>query len=870
MADDNAPDDSTGTGRTAPIDPIDPSTADADRLPVGARVRRYIVLDVLGEGGMGTVYAAYDPSLDRKIALKVLQRGRLPDADRAVLLGEAKTLAKLRHAHVLAVHDLGAMEDGRLFMTTDLIDGSDAGAWARAARRTWREVRDVFVQAGRGLAAVHRAGLVHRDLKPSNILVDSSGHACVADFGIAVANDDDHTGLAGTRVYMAPELSEGVAASPASDQCAFGLALHELLHGHRRGERARGDGARRVPRFLRAAIARMTASDPAARFPDMDAAVRAIAVDPGRRAAAIALGAVVLATAVTITVAVRGSPAPPPCEDDAELLAGSWDPERRTAVQAALTTGNAASVDEALAGLDSYAQDWRAARRDACLATRVRHDQTEDVLTLRMECLGRRRGALDALVDALARAGKLGARDPVRAVNGLPSVVVCSDVTLLRARVPLPHDPGQQREIAALEAELDAINAQSSLDQLPADQERVRAAKVAGEAKRLDAPHVLARALYLRATGETGATQIRTLQDSVVAAQAARDYERFVVASQSLAVYTCNAGQDPALVAELARASYEAAGRPRSLEEDVLWLEGSLGLCTSRAEVSIAAFSRIYELNVVRDLPARRGMAASAATNVASAYSYEERHEQAVAWSQKAVALTEPMYANSHQIIGHYMAAWTAILLGDHALALGAIESTERKLLALGDRAGELGCYLPMTRGLLLLARDDDRANARRLLDEAAACVEPFGASESLIALFGLRARTELALARGDAEGALALARVVAKIMATDPADKRNAIAHALVARALVALNRTDEAAAELARAEPFLAKDDHHDERWAMTAFARAELQLARGDGAGAVRLATEARELRSKRKDAFHVAELDALLSRARARSR
>ncbi len=860
--------DNANTGDTRPLEPFEsPAERDPERLGVGARVQRYIVLDVVGEGGMGTVYAAYDPSLDRKIALKVL-RGKLGEAQRALLIGEAKTLAKLRHPNVLAVHDLGAMPDGRLFMTTDLIDGSDAKVWSRAKPRSWREIRQVFIQAGRGLAAVHRAGVVHRDLKPSNILVDKSGHVCVADFGIAVPTDDSDAPHAGTRAYMAPELARGDVATHASDQCAFGLALYELLHGHRRGEAPRAESVRRrVPRFLRAAITRMTAADPDARFPDMDAAVRAISADPGRRAV-IAVLAVAAAGALvaSLVIASRTVDAPPPCPDDPAVLANTWDESRKSAVNAALASAGTTNAGDVIMGLDLYASAWRSSRREACLATRVRGDQSEEVLSLRMECLERRRGAMDALVRALARAAELGAHDPTRAVTKLPSVEVCGDITLLRSRAPLPADREQQTKIEALEREMDELDAANELEQVPNADVTTRAVSMIERAQQLAAPHVMARALIRRADTEAGTAQIRTLYSAVAAAQAARDYERILSASRNLVIFLCNANRsdETEFAAELADASYDAAGRPPSLEHDRLWLDGSIGLCRSRPDLAIRAFSRLYELKANHPIPLERGNAASAASNVSSAYAYLERFDDALAWTKKAEALTEQLQPDTNRILGHFMAAWTSLQQGDHAFAERSLERATRTLPLLHQEESEMSCYVAMTAGMLAHARDD-RPRAREQLGTASACLEKHGASNSIIAQLGLRARVELAIADG-APNALELARANLAIMAEDPADARNGVAHALVARALLRLGRTDDAAAELARAEPFLAQDTHRDERWAMVAVARTELAIVRGDKAQAAEIAAEARTLRERRNDRFLVAELDALLAHSR----
>ncbi|HWB75987.1 MAG TPA: serine/threonine-protein kinase, partial [Nannocystaceae bacterium] len=147
---------------------------------------RYVVLDKLGSGGMGIVYAAYDPELDRKVAVKLIRpgvRGRTEVA-RARLLREAQALARLSHPGVIAVHDVGTFED-QVFVAMEFVDGMDMAQWLRRARRSWREVLDILRQAGEGLAAAHQAGVIHRDFKPENVLIGHDGRARVLDFGLA-------------------------------------------------------------------------------------------------------------------------------------------------------------------------------------------------------------------------------------------------------------------------------------------------------------------------------------------------------------------------------------------------------------------------------------------------------------------------------------------------------------------------------------------------------------------------------------------------------------------------------------------------------------------------------------------------------------
>jgi serine/threonine protein kinase/tetratricopeptide (TPR) repeat protein len=155
-------------------------------LPAGAEVGRYRVLDCIGVGGMGVVYAAYDPVLDRRVALKLLRGtkgSRGSEGRNARLLREAQALAKLTHPNVITVHDVGTWE-AQVFVAMEHVEGLTLKQWLRT-RRSWPELREVFVAAGRGLAAAHAADLVHRDFKPDNVLIGRDGRVRVTDFGLA-------------------------------------------------------------------------------------------------------------------------------------------------------------------------------------------------------------------------------------------------------------------------------------------------------------------------------------------------------------------------------------------------------------------------------------------------------------------------------------------------------------------------------------------------------------------------------------------------------------------------------------------------------------------------------------------------------------
>src|SRR6478735_6080524 len=178
-------------------DPARPQPAPAGgepNLAKGATIGRYVVLGLLGRGGMGEVYAAYDPELDRKIAVKLLRArggGAESDADgRTRLLREAQAIARLSHPNVVVVYDVGTFRES-VFIAMEFVEGNTLGYWLLAETRRWREVLEVYQAAGRGLVAAHAAGLVHRDFKPDNVMLTKSGQVRVMDFGLARETGDD-------------------------------------------------------------------------------------------------------------------------------------------------------------------------------------------------------------------------------------------------------------------------------------------------------------------------------------------------------------------------------------------------------------------------------------------------------------------------------------------------------------------------------------------------------------------------------------------------------------------------------------------------------------------------------------------------------
>ena len=307
----------------------------ASLRPVPTRqVHRYVIGEPLGAGGMGEVFRARDPELERDVAIKFI-RPEFSDGDaaRARLIREARSLARVTHPNVIVVHDVGE-QGGEIFIVTELVDGETMGQWQRG--RSWRELASAYAQAARGLAAAHAAGLVHRDIKPSNLLRGRDGRVRVCDFGLARPDDTNSVQsnltdgrVVGTPAYMAPEQRLGMTADARADQFSLCLALAEALIGSRplpdsSAEQLVRDGA---PANVAAVLARGLRLSPDERFADLAAVAAALdgclvetqaqtqtQAQPKPRSKRTMLAVVALATAsvaIGMSIALTRHDAPP-------------------------------------------------------------------------------------------------------------------------------------------------------------------------------------------------------------------------------------------------------------------------------------------------------------------------------------------------------------------------------------------------------------------------------------------------------------------------------------------------------------------------------------------------------------------------------
>jgi hypothetical protein len=526
----------------------DGDAADAPLAP-GSVLGRYVVVDVLGAGAMGVVYGAWDPQLERRIALKLLRPDREP-GDASRLLREAQAMARLQHPNVVAVHDVGTIGE-RVFVAMELVDGDTLAGWLHAGRRSWRAIVDVFEQVGEGLVAAHRAGLVHRDFKPDNVLVGRDGRARVGDFGLAHAAHRAGTGLAagpigaltrtgalvGTPAYMAPEQFGGGIADARSDQFAFCLALYEALYGERpfagedlealhramvAGEVRRPPAASQVPARVRRIVLRGLATDPARRHRDMRAVLDDLARAERVRGTRVAVAAIVGMTAFAIAGMTMRRHGPAPCSGADEVWGDTWSDGERAAVRTAFEhtgrPGAAFAFDRIDRALASFRTSWVATERRVCEATRVHHVQSDALLAARMQCLDDRRRDAVAVAGVLASADAGVVDDFATLLDGLGSVDACASVRASGAQEP------QGSAVAALRDRLAEAKALDEAGRYDRGLAIARAA--AGEAHRLGANTLEAELLYRRAHLERMANAgdaVATLHAAAETALAAQD-----------------------------------------------------------------------------------------------------------------------------------------------------------------------------------------------------------------------------------------------------------------------------------------------------------------------------------------------------------
>jgi len=466
------------------------SALEPDRT--GEKLGRFVLLDRLGQGGMGVVYSAFDNELERRVAIKLIRSPVPDDREQRRLLREAKAMAKLAHPNVVPVFDAGAVGED-VFIAMEYVKGQTLREWVRDGAGDWRTIVTAYAAAAAGLAAAHEARLVHRDFKPDNVLVGEDRRPRVLDFGVArplsdapdagkvrlpaatstIPHDtplDKLTGsgaVLGTPGYMAPEQFEALPTDHRTDQFAFCVSLYEALYGQRpfagstfgaiyvsvrEGAVQPAPTGTRVPSWLREVILRGLSVSPNERWPSMEALREQLLRDPARtrrRWLLVGLGITLVGAAVWGGSQLGGE-APTPCRDAAHQLEEVWNAQQRRAVAALPGSGA-----EVAATLDAYAQAWVSGHTDACEATHIRGEQSTEMMDLRMRCLTRRKRELSVLVENLRSGDPSALLNPLARARGLSPVEPCANPEYVLAQSSAPKaEP--DRDTAQLREELAA------------------------------------------------------------------------------------------------------------------------------------------------------------------------------------------------------------------------------------------------------------------------------------------------------------------------------------------------------------------------------------------------------------------------------
>ena len=482
------------------------------------RIGRFQLLKVLGEGGHGSVFEAYDEQLARSVALKVLNPGMLgadPEGASRRLLREAQALAQLNHPHVVQVYDSGRQGD-RVWVAMELVRGASLRTWLRdidAGRAAnGLQIFDKLRQAGRGLAAAHELGIVHRDFKPENVLVGDDGRVRVADFGLARASTEDEEGrteeslsgadvvdeaplgsltrtgqVLGTPRYMAPEQFGG-ATTQACDQFAFCVTAWEAMTGHYPYEGTNAvellaaftdeaidqTHAARLPRGMRKALMRGMSADPAARHPTIAALLEALGnprrARARRRLAVLGAGAVVTAAAVGSLMSTSAS-----CRRGGGIVADAWGPAQREQITAAFLATEVgfaeSAAQRAVEGLESRASRWAELYDEACRINAGDDDAPD--YALQTGCLRKRLSEIRAAATVLGEADTTTVGNVVQVLGTVKDLDACGDLAVLRAEArqfegqePPPEVGAFDERLITAEARIAAGQVEKSLPEL--------------------------------------------------------------------------------------------------------------------------------------------------------------------------------------------------------------------------------------------------------------------------------------------------------------------------------------------------------------------------------------------------------------------
>ncbi|TPV95794.1 MAG: tetratricopeptide repeat protein [Myxococcales bacterium FL481] len=544
--------------------------------PPNSLVGRYHVVRELGRGGMGVVYEAHDPDLDRRVAIKILSTSASGDSAIASrrLRREAQAMAKLSHPNLVPVFDVGA-HDGHVYLAMEYMPGGTLRELLTRKQLRWHEIVDLYLAAGRGLAAAHDAGIVHRDFKPDNVMLDAHSQARVLDFGVAYCGEPSEPveihpatsaslakmsdrrltqsgAMLGTPAYMAPEQLRGAAIDARSDQFSFCVSLWRAVYGVPpfagptvpvladnvlAGRLESPPKGVRIPAGLRRLLARGLAIEPQARFASMHELLRALEAvrHQKRRRGAALLGVAAVVSALALIQSRE--PLPGVCGAEGERSSTVWDASRRDRVRDAFAQADASPVfgriDDSLAR--SVAR-WDETRETVCAEVTEPQGVPHRYDTL--SCLQARLAELDSFGALLA-----GTPDEfvtrgtavAAAAERIADATRCDDPVALRALPPPPVADATRRDVQRLRVELAAARAVYAAGRRAAAHRAVE--QLVTEARTIDYAPLHAEALVqlgqLLTDGQTQAAAESTLVEAIHIAEAA-GHDRVIVRAATL------------------------------------------------------------------------------------------------------------------------------------------------------------------------------------------------------------------------------------------------------------------------------------------------------------------------------------------------
>ncbi|MEM6989686.1 MAG: serine/threonine-protein kinase [Myxococcota bacterium] len=691
-----------------------PRAADSGNAPSppeltpGTKFGRYVIERKIGAGGMGMVFAAHDPELERLVAIKVMRPRALRTRKEALahvmhglfgdepaseptrtveetrLLREAQAAAALSHPNVVTINDVGRGDAG-IFIAMEFIEGRTLREWLTEKARRADKVLEVFLDAARGLAAAHDAGLVHRDFKPDNVMVADDGRVVVVDFGLvgpAMADESDpgptpaldalseeltHEGsVLGTPAYMAPEQHYGTATDPRTDQFSFCVSLWEALVGARPfrlaipdlldGSPAWPNEERRFPRWRFDVVRRGLSLMPGDRWPSMDALIDALQADPtrARRRRRQLIGVGALAVAGVVGWQGRNILARRRCELDASRIDEVWNDAARQRVTLALTATGASYAEETAtkfaAQVDALTDEWRTTRSEACLTAAFGEDP-EGLLPGTIRCLDASAKTLTSLLDAARSVDLGGLRGALSATASMGRPSRCADRAAATRYLEAP--PSATGTAAEIRAELLRSETLEAMGRYAEALQLARAA--AGRAEAHAQPTFIAAAqlqlgIMLERTGEHDAA-VTTLEDAANAAAEVGDDGDAARAAIRLAFVLARWKSDAERALHWARWAESFLERTEARDlEAARSLHGELGSVYGYAgDVQQQLVHHERQVELAREqLTARHPGLLPGLNNLGSSLTDVGRNEEALTLLEEAVAIQDAALPANH------------------------------------------------------------------------------------------------------------------------------------------------------------------------------------------------------------------------------